>query len=29
MGNWTVPPPKLDPEQKTFLEKYLPTELLD
>ena len=25
MGNWTVPPPKLDPEQKAFLEKYLPT----
>ena len=25
MGNWTVPPPKLDTEQRNFLEKYLPT----
>lgn len=23
MGNWTVPPPKLDTEQKEFLEKHL------
>lgn len=25
MGNWTVPPPRLDTEQRNFLEKCLPT----